>query len=379
MKKLASAFLNYRDLLTRVPVFVLVLVVLQACKDKPIHLEGPTMGTHYSIKAEPDIKVDHALLQQEVDELLKEINRQMSTYLSSSEIGRVNHTYEDKPMYISSWFAQVLNYSLELAQDTQGFFDPTVGPLVNLWGFGPGVRKTKAPSQNEIKAVLKYVGYNRVRLKPADNEKWLLEKTDRRVRLDLSATAKGFAVDKVSELLTLKGLVNHLVEIGGEIKVRGIKASGEPWVVAIEKPVQGQRGGIQLKFPLKDYSIATSGSYRNFFEEGDKFYSHTINTRTGRPVPHGLLSVTVLDSSCMKADGLATALMAMGPKLGLQYAEKSNIAAYFIIAPSVAKKPATKEDAGEEEAEADVQLLTRATKRFTELSGGVLKKAAQNP
>lgn len=363
------------SLLVRWPLILLVFISIGCTKKQNVLFEGQTMGTTYAIKVVPDIHFDKAELGAEIDKLLKEINRQMSTYLPSSEIGRVNHTYEDKPMYISPWFAQVLNFSLELARDTDGAFDPTIGPLVNLWGFGPGLKageKRKAPQLSEIEKVKHYVGYEKVSLRPAENERWLLSKVDRRVQLDLSATAKGFAVDKVSELLSLKGLVNHLVDIGGEIKVRGKKLDGTPWVVAVEKP-DPLVMGVQIHFPLTDYAVATSGTYRNFFDEGGTRFSHTINSKTGRPVAHNLLSVSVLDPSCMKADGLSTVLMALGPKRAWEYAEANNIAAYFIIAQKQSSK--AQKDKAEEtgSAKSDTILLTRSTKRFKELTVGAVE------
>lgn len=353
-----------------------------------IQLTGKTMGTSYSVKIFSETKVDEKKLHAEIEDVLKEVNRQMSTYIDGSEIDTLNKKYELQKMAggvigheISPWFAEVLKFSLDLAEKTNGVFDPTLGPLVNLWGFGPdGVRKV--PEASEIEKTKTFVGYNKVQLVLKDgidsseaaslnlnsnsnsnsdsdtipnsksnsnsnrDRSWIVTKTDPRVYIDLSATAKGFGVDKVSDHLLAKGLRNHLVDIGGELKAMGTKSpknSEKPdpeifWRVAIEYPEQEQHG-VVLTLPLQNKSIATSGSYRNFFAESGKNYSHTINHKTGRPIEHNLISVTIVSPSCMVADGLATALHALGPEAGWDYALKNNIAAYFItVVPKAASE-----------------------------------------
>jgi FAD:protein FMN transferase len=310
--------------------FSALLVISSSCTKSHVitQFNGKTMGTTYSVKIYSKDILDKDKLQNEVEDVLKEVNRQMSTYIAESEIDNVNNKYKDSALKISPWFAEVLGFSLKLAEDTGGVFDPTLGPLVNLWGFGPnGIRKV--PLNVLIEQTKNYVGYKKVSLEKKKSE-WHVNKSHPKVYIDLSATAKGFGVDKVSELLKAKGFKNHLVDIGGELRAQGKKGS-LPWTVAIENPNQDDHHVI-LTLPLTDLSIATSGSYRNFFEEGGQKYSHTIDSQTGRPIQHNLVSVSILDPSCMKADGLATALHAMGPEKAWDYALKNNILAYFITA-----------------------------------------------
>lgn len=334
-------------------------------------LEGRTMGTVYSVKYIPlDRSLTSEKVKSDIESILRDVNRQMSTYMPGSEISKVNHQYSAPSMSISPWFAQVLTYSLDLAASTGGLFDPTVGPLVNLWGFGPG-GKRKVPQDSEISNVRKYVGYKKIQLKPDASGKWHVTKQDPRVEIDLSSTAKGFAVDKVSEYLSLNGLVNHLVEIGGEIKARGFKKKGEPWVVGVENPVAEPQASPHIFFPIIDMSIATSGSYRNFFSEEGSTYSHTLDPRSGRPIQHDLVSVTVLDESCMKADGLATALMAMGPKRAWEYAIKHKLPVYMILAT----KPVKSEPSDPERA---IIAQVRSTPAFDQITSGATNKRLES-
>jgi thiamine biosynthesis lipoprotein len=197
---------------------------------------------------------------------------------------------------------------------------------VNLWGFGPS-NSRKAPAEEQIEKAQENVGFDKVVLSKQQNKFYALKKRGG-VYVDLSSSAKGFGVDKVSELLTQKGFVNHLVEIGGELKSNGKKFRKE-WMVAVEKPSDSTKG-IQKAFALKNMSIATSGDYRNFFKQGGKKYSHTIDKNSGKPVQHKMFSVTVLEKDCMKADALATALMALGPMKAQNYAYENELAAYLI-------------------------------------------------
>lgn len=324
------------------------------------------MGSYYSVKVVPNAASNKEEIDKQINNILKEINRQMSTYMASSEISKANLHYDEKPMEVSPWFAQVLTYSLDLAKKTEGAFDPTVGPLVNLWGFGPD-KKQKVPSEQELQKVKGYVGFDKLSLRPAQGEKWFLSKTDKRVYLDLSATAKGFAVDKISEYLSLNGMIHHFVDVGGEIRARGMKSKKASWMVAVERPDTASIGLVHLRFPLNDMAIATSGSYRNFFEEGGQTYSHTIDAKTGRPVIHGLLSVSVLAETCMEADGLATALMAMGPSKAWQYAIKNNLAVHFIASSG---KDLSKNESAEQtnDLKDAINVVSRSTKKFLELT-----------
>lgn len=332
---------------------MLGLLLFCSCDKKVslIHLSGRTMGTQYNVKYFTKTKLeDKVKTQQLVDELLKKVNKEMSTYLKDSEISYFNQTDRLGWLKISSDFFKVTSYALQLAHESEGAFDPTIGPLVNLWGFGPGGIK-KVPTAEEIDEALKRVGYDKINLNKERSE---IKKKVPGVYLDLSALAKGFGVDKVGEFLENNGIENYMVEIGGEVRTKGRKEDNSSWKIAIEAPHPTSQGeAYQRVLNLDSLSLATSGNYRNFFMENGKKYSHTINVKTGKPVAHSLASVSVADSkSCMKADALATALMAMGQEKGFEYAEKNDIAAYFVY----------REDGQEEQ-----KFVTRETKKFKEL------------
>lgn len=310
----------------------LIILAFFGCSSPstPVSLAGKTMGTTYNIRYLSQHKSDTQALQSEIDALLAKVNQQMSTYQSDSEITKVNKAKANQAITISPWFAEVLQYSLKLAQETDSAFDPTIGPLVNAWGFGPK-KDRSPPSQEQLSALKPVVGFDKVSLKKAGtNPDWAVTKAHNATYIDLSASAKGFAVDQVSDFLKRKGYTNHLVEIGGEIKVSGKKGGNQGWTLAIEKP-QREGRGIQQTFSLNDMSLATSGNYRNFYDHGKTTYSHTIDMKTFKPVTHSLLSVSVVDKSCMKADALATALMAMGPTRAWEYAQKQNLPVFMII------------------------------------------------
>jgi thiamine biosynthesis lipoprotein len=290
-----------------------------AGNEKLFTISGQTMGTTYSVKFVAPDGYGTAVLKKKIEDTLDEVNRQMSTYIPDSEISQLNKAPAQSPVKISSWFAQTLRDSLQLAQKTNGRFDPTIGPLVNLWGFGPKKSKT-VPKDQRIAEVKEYVGFDKLSLS-AKNGTWFAIKKHDKVYVDLSASAKGFGVDILSRLLSQEKIKNHLVEIGGELRGQGKKFK-QNWQVAIEKPDSTQRS-IHQVLKLDNRALATSGNYRNFFESGGKTFSHSIDQRTGKPVEHNLLSVSVLAESCMEADGLATALMVMGPQEALKYAEKN--------------------------------------------------------
>ena len=283
------------------------------------------MGSTYRVRYLPTEKTPSTKkLQRKLEQTLKELNRQMSTYQNDSEISRFNNQTNHEWQSISGDFYSVLEYSLTLAKKTGSAFDPTIGPLVNLWGFGPKGER-KVPTAKQIESAKRRVGYQHIEL---SEQKSAIRKKVAGLTLDLSASAKGFAVDRIARLLENNGAHNYLVEIGGEVRVKG-RRDGRPWNVAIETP-NPLGGGFQKVLKLEDHAIATSGDYRNFFSEGGKTYSHTLDFASGRPVQNSLASVTVVDSECLKADALATALMAMGLPRALEFTEKEKIAALFI-------------------------------------------------
>jgi thiamine biosynthesis lipoprotein len=219
---------------------------------------------------------------------------------------------------------KVLTESKTVFQASGGTFDPTVGPLVDLWGFGPDFHQDRVPEKVEIERLLGVIGFDGITLQDTRATRI------RDVRVDLSAIAKGFAVDQVAELLQGYDLVNFMVEVGGEIRVSGHNSANTPWQLAIEKPSVAERA-IQRIVGVTDLAIATSGSYRNFFELNGVRYSHTIDPRTGYPVTHNMVSVTVLADTCAQADALATAFTVMGPERTLELADQLNIAVFLLV------------------------------------------------
>jgi thiamine biosynthesis lipoprotein len=307
------------------------ILFLVSCTRTP-HLatfSGKTMGTTYNVKffAERSDE-DPSSIAKLIEEELAAVNREMSTYQKDSEISYFNNLL---PMgdwlSISEGFYLVLDHALAVASETQGLFDPTVGPLVNLWGFGPEGER-KIPSKEDISRARGRVGYQKIEI---DSVGRRIKKTIPGVYIDLSASAKGHGVDRVAKVLEREGVKSYMVEVGGEVKTKGQGPSGD-WRIAIDAPNFNEGGKPYQKIlHVKDAAIATSGDYRNFFEEGGKRYSHTINTETGEPVASGFASVTVINPvSCMEADSWATALTALGPIKAIELAEARGIAAYFI-------------------------------------------------
>ena len=319
----------------RFPSFavLLTLVALAACEPTPpdptVRLAGSTMGTSYELKLVPTPgQVIPAGLKTRADELLARVNQQMSTYDPNSELSRFNRNPSTNWIAVSPELQQVVAEALRISELSSGAFDITVGPLVNLWGFGPEPRRDQVPSDTAIAQARERVGYWRLqtREQPPALKKELAD-----LYVDLSAIAKGYGVDQLTALVETTGITNYLVAIGGEIRARGHNGQGQPWTIAIEKPVPGQRA-VERLIRFGDRSVSTSGDYRNFFEQNGQRYSHLIDPRTGRPVPQTLVSVTVISDRSMEADATATALMASGPEPGFQLASEHHLAAFFILA-----------------------------------------------
>ncbi len=311
-------------------ILLLLWIVLLGCNSgghvlkKIIHIQGRTMGTTYNIKAVVHQDYIQTTLEEMISKRLIEVNQAMSTYIKDSEISKFNQSLAGAPMIISADFSYVLSHALEVAKKTDGVFDPTIGPLVNLWGFGPEGERKK-PTKEQVEAVKKYVGYEKITL---DHGK--LSKTSKEVYLDLSASAKGFGVDAVIDVLKKNNIQNAMVEIGGEVRTMG-ESLTRPWKIGVEKPVEGSFDQSVVKVvTIKDVALATSGSYRNFFKNEGKSYSHTIDYKSGAPVETSLVSVSVISDNCMDADAYATALMAMGTEKAIEFSKKNKLKSYLI-------------------------------------------------
>ncbi len=228
---------------------------------------------------------------------------------------------------VSLEFCTKVEESLAISKKTGGAFDITVGPLVNLWGFGPGEMIDQPPSDDAISSLMATTGYENLH---ADCARPAVKKDIPGLMLDMSAIGKGYAADRIGDLLASLGFDSYLVEIGGELNIRGLNAKGEPWAIGIEAPLPNERRPHTIVH-LTDTGMATSGDYRNFFEADGKIYSHTIDTRMGRPVKHTLASVTVVAPEAYRTDALATALLVMGPEEGLAFAEREGLAVLMLI------------------------------------------------
>ena len=319
MFKLKSAFNTF--------VFAVFCVVLAGCSKHvdTVSLSGSTMGTTYHIKYIPNDKTpDIQSLHAEVELTLEQVNDEMSTYRPDSELSTYNRLKMGQGILVSPDLIKVVNEAKQINKATAGALDITVGPLVNLWGFGPKKGQLEPPKPEDIAAARKMVNIDGV---VVNGER--LEKGSKALYADLSSIAKGFGVDKVASVFDKYHVSGYLVEIGGELRVKGKKADGSEWKIAIEKPTSEERK-VQQVISLGDMAMATSGDYRNYFEENGKRYNHIIDPRNGMPVQHRLASVTVLNKECMVADGFATAMMVMGVKESLALAKKDNLAIMLI-------------------------------------------------
>ncbi|MDB9565443.1 FAD:protein FMN transferase [Providencia rettgeri] len=314
---------------TPILLFVAALFLTACGGPEQQNLQGQTMGTYYSVKyvtdsSEPKPEV----IQAEIDKRLEEVNDQMSTYRPDSELSRFNQFKEvNTPFPVSAATATVVKKAIEINKLTNGSLDVTVGPLVNLWGFGPEGRVTKAPSDEELAKRRAWTGIEKLSVQ--DNN---LIKTIPELYVDLSSIAKGYGVDVVAEYLESLDINNYMVDIGGEVRTKGTNGKEVPWRIAIEKPVaDGVSQTAQEIIEPGDRSIATSGDYRNYFEQDGVRFSHTIDPKTGEPITHNLVSITVIAENCMSADGLSTGLSVLGPEVGFDLAEKMNIPVFMIV------------------------------------------------
>lgn len=317
-----------------------VLVPLRIVGEPPalgqaVHaLTGETMGTTWSARFIGPAGLRLGAIEAAVSQVCDEVIAQMSHWEADSDLSRFNRASAGRSCPLPDGFATVVDAALRIAAESGGAYDPTAGALVALWGFGPsgetalGPRHDapgfRAPSPEDCDRVqcgwdsLTWDASRRVLTQPGE------------VTLDLSAIAKGFAVDRVSAVLTALGLPDHLVEIGGELRGAGLKPEGQPWWVDLEPP-SADCGLAPVRIALHGLSVATSGDYRKFFDEADgPRRSHTIDPRTRRPIEHGLASVTVVHDSAMWADGWSTALMVLGPDEGLALAERLGLAALLV-------------------------------------------------
>lgn len=315
-------FLNYILVL----IIILVLGYFVLASKSPYHtITGKTMGTYYNVKIRSD-KIDN-FLQTEIQELLDRIVAQNSIFDADSEISIINKNSENEWIPLSEDMSLIMKKAYSIYKDSNGGFDPTVGAIIELWGFGKK-KISRIPKEEEIKEVLKYTGFNKVSF---SKDYTMIKKTNANTQINLSGIVKGFGVDRVAEFLLSKGYKDFIIEIGGEVRAHGSRVDGgNGWNLAILAPIKGKSINYNI-LAIKDYSAATSGDYRNYYTVDGDVFSHTIDPKTGKPVVADISSVTVLHKNCMEADALATAIITMGKEKGLKFANNKGLEAIIFV------------------------------------------------
>lgn len=304
----------------------LLLLLLPGVAAGQVQLHGASMGSTWSVSlAQPP--ADPVALRAGIVALLTSVVAQMSTWEPASDISRFNALPAGKSLVLKPEFFVVLSQALELAQRSDGAFDPTVGPLVQLWGFGPGDgAHPRLPASDALEAAKQRVGWQKLQL---DRHTRRLAQPGG-VQLDLSGLAPGFAADLIARYLHGQQIDDFLIDVGGELRASGVKAHRQPWVVAIEAPEVGE-GPPWGTVVLDGQALATSGDYRRYFEFRGQRFAHIIDPRSGAPVAHALVSVSVLAPTAMQADALATALSVLGPDAGMQWARRKRLAVLMLV------------------------------------------------
>ena len=306
---------------------VVLLGILAGCSQPDDWvIQGSAMGTTYTVRiSHPPADLGRDELAKALDVEIERVEALMSTYRPESELSQFNSSDSTDWVHVSDDTAIVIAAAQDISRKTNGAFDVTVGPLVDIWGFGPRMDVTGRPADEEIAQALNHVGYQKLQVR---DEPPALRKSDPLLHVDLSAIAKGYGVDQAAQVLIDHGIEDYMVEIGGDLKAAGYNREGNPWRIAVERPIPGDRALLEV-LAVEDMAIATSGDYRNFFMQDGLLYSHTLDSRTGHPVTHKIASVSVRARSAMLADGWATALLAMGES-GLGIAEEQEIAALMV-------------------------------------------------
>ncbi len=297
-------------------------------------LQGEAMGTTYNIKyriAEKDLpEATQMALKNQIDSLLDVFNLSLSTYISNSEISRFNQFEKDSIHFSLPYFYPVLQKSREIYEISAGAFEPTLSPLIRVWGFGEMEEPEKVPTA-QVDSLLQYVGFDKIEF-----DSLSVRKKKKGVGLNFNAIAQGYGVDIVCDFLSQKGFEHYMVEIGGEVRAKGTNGTEKGWLIGIDDPNASETERfVKATVLLQDAALVTSGNYRKFYVREGKKYAHTLDPTTGYPTAHNLLSVTILAKDCMTADALATACMVLGREKGgkmlAQYPEAEQIGAYFIV------------------------------------------------
>ncbi|MFO7665499.1 MAG: FAD:protein FMN transferase [Desulfobacterales bacterium] len=299
---------------------VILFLIFTGCNlKKETLIKGETMGTTYHIKVVTLFYKDTEGLKGEIEKRLKDINKSMSTFSRESEITRFNKFDSEEKFAVSADFLQVMKIARRIFELSEGAWDGTVYPLVELWGFGSKEKKDSVPDKKEIEKILINIGFDKIEI----SEGGYIVKKNPYLSLDLASIAKGYGVDVIADVIRKKGIDNFLVEIGGEVYASGLRKDCGYWRVGINRPDRDALfDEVYKTILLKNKGLATSGDYRNYFEKDNAVYTHVLDPKTGYPVTNGVVSVSVIADNCTIADGLATAIMVMGHKKGIELADK---------------------------------------------------------
>lgn len=316
----------------RVAASLPLLTILGCSPPTPLttrsQFSGATMGTQYRVTM---VGAEHLIqlkqIQRGVERILERVNNQLSTYRADSELSKFNAAPAESWFEVSADVAHLTAKSLEISHRSGGAFDATVGPLVDLWGFGPVTQEPHAPDDTQINEAMSLIGHHHLSVNRSTRA---IRKNRHELHLDLSGIGKGSGVDQVADYLADIGVERFLVDIGGDMRVHRRSPSDPTWRIGIERPVIGPRT-IHRVIEVGDGAVATSGDYRNFIRAEGAHYSHIIDPRTGSPVRHDLASVTVIAPTAEEADAWSTALMVLGPDNGVALANRKDLAAFFIV------------------------------------------------
>ncbi|MCT4702448.1 FAD:protein FMN transferase ApbE [Enterobacteriaceae bacterium H20N1] len=322
-----------RHLLRR-GLFAVALLLLAGCDNKAVKnetglvLEGKTMGTFWRVSLAGVDKARQDELRAKIQAQLDGDDRLLSTYKSDSALSRFNQSRSTEPYPVAEAMSDIVTTSLRIGAKTDGAMDITVGPLVNLWGFGPDKQPVKIPNQAQIEAAKALTGLQHLTVINKAGQQWL-QKDLPGLYVDLSTIGEGYAADHLARLMEQNGVSRYLVSVGGAVVTRGTNAEDKAWRVAIQKPTD-RENAVQAIVDLNGHGISTSGSYRNYYELEGKRLSHVIDPTTGAPVQHKLVSATVIAPTAMEADGWDTGLMVLGTEKAKQVAQKEGLAVYLI-------------------------------------------------
>ncbi|QTF92807.1 FAD:protein FMN transferase [Halomonas sp. BM-2019] len=315
-------------------LFLCLVLLLAGCSerdrplDSPVRFEGGIFGSFYQVTiADPLTQGEARALEEGILETLEAVNASMSLYIDDSELSAFNQSPQGEWQPLSDELMEVLAISQAVAEKSEGAFDVTIGGLVNLWSFGAEARPREVPDETTLAERLEVIGFDAVELDDAA----LQARRTRDVVVDLGGVAKGHATDRVAAYLDREGIEHYLVNLGGDLIARGYRdAEAEPWRIGVEAPLD-DRQEAQYVLPIRDVSLATSGDYRNYFEEAGQRFSHTIDPRSGRPIDHHLASVSVLHPYNAWADAWATALMVLGDEAGMALARAQDLKVLMIV------------------------------------------------